>query len=137
MTRRALLPWRQLARYGTVSVISAGITLGVPMLLHEGLGVEARLAVAIALSVAFVVNFLAFQGWVFGTRGAAGRSFVRFLVVSLAFRGAEYLAFLLLFTIAKLPYMVALVGILLLSFCLKFVTYQRLVFASDARPSAR
>ena len=118
----------QLARYGGLSVVSACISLGLPFVLHQWLGVDPRLAVAIGLICAFTTNFFGLSAVVFGHTGGIASALARFLGVALVFRGLEYLGFLLLFDIAHLPYMVALLIPLVISFCLKFVTYRVFVF---------
>ena len=122
----------QLARYGGLAALSACISVFTPVILHEGLGVDERIAVAAGLLLAFLANFLGLQSFVFRQRGGAGANLARFVGVSLAFRLFEYGFFLLLFDGLGLPYMPALLVPLFVSFSLKFVTYKLFVFRAGA-----
>lgn len=117
----------EMLRFGLTSALSAVITLGLPVLLHETLGVDPRIAVAIAFIVSFVVNFFTTQRFVFRTRGNSGAALRRFALSSLLFRGAEYVGFLALFHLG-LPYYVAQVIVVGASFVAKFLTLRRFVF---------
>jgi putative flippase GtrA len=127
----------ELARYVLATLVSASITLGVPVALHEGLGVDERIAVAVALVIAFVVNFVTTRVYVFKSAGNARAELNRFIAVSLAFRLGEYGLFLLLFSLGIVYYIAQLV-VLILSFVLKFLTYRRFVYGrrsqSDTAP---
>lgn len=117
----------ELARFVLATLLSAAITLGVPIALHEALGIDERLAVAAALAIAFVVNFFTTRVFVFRSSGRARTELRRFLGVSLAFRLGEYGLFLLLFSFG-LVYYLAQVIVLLLSFVLKFLTFKGFVY---------
>jgi putative flippase GtrA len=117
----------ELARFGVAAVISATITMGVPIGLHEGFGVDERAAVAIALAIAFVVNFFTARLFVFKSGGNARRELWRFLGVSLGFRLAEYGAFLLLFGLGMV-YFVAQFIVLASSLALKFLVQKHFVY---------
>jgi putative flippase GtrA len=119
--------FRELLRFAVATLISASLTLGLPIVLHEGLAVEQRRAVAIALAIAFVVNFLTTRYFVFKSRGKAGDELWRFLGVSLAFRLAEYGLFLLLFSLGLVYYLAQFI-VLALSFVMKFFVQRRFVY---------
>lgn len=131
MTRRAR--FAELARYALATLVSAAITLGVPVALHEGLGIDERIAVAIALAMAFVVNFITTRRYVFKSAGNARAELQRFTAVSLAFRLGEYGLFLLLFALG-IVYYIAQAIVLVLSFVLKFLTYRGFVYGRGAPP---
>lgn len=114
-------------RFGAASGLSALITLGLPVLLHEFAGLDPRLAVAIAFVTVFVTNFLTTRYFVFRDTGDAGTALKRFFLSSLAFRGAEYVGFLGLYGIG-LPYWVAQVIVVGVSFVLKFFTLRNFVY---------
>lgn len=114
-------------RFGVATLLSASITMGVPIALHEGFGVDERTAVAVALAVAFVVNFLTTRLFVFKSEGNARRELGRFLGTSLAFRLAEYGLFLLLFGLG-IVYFVAQFIVLASSFVLKFLVTKHFVY---------
>lgn len=117
----------ELVRFGLLSVVSAGITLGLPVLLHERLGVDPRLAVAIGFGTAFVVNFIMMRLFVFRHQGSAAVALGRYAGSSLVLRGAEYAGFLLLFQ-AGMRYYIAQFIVVGVSFCVKFVVMRYLVF---------
>jgi putative flippase GtrA len=117
----------EVARFGVATVISASITLGVPVALHEGFDVDERVAVAIALAIAFVVNFFTTRLFVFKSGGSARRELWRFLGVSLTFRLAEYGFFLLLFGFGMV-YFAAQFIVLASSFVLKFLVQKYFVY---------
>lgn len=119
----------ELGRFGISTAISASITLGLPVALHEGLGVRPEQAVLIAFCVALAVNFAVMRGFVFAGRSSPAGDLLRFASANVGFRAFEYVAFLLLFTAARLQYVVALVIVLVVSTVLKFCTYRLVVFA--------
>lgn len=129
---RHAFPIRQLFRFALSTAISASLTVGLPILLHEGLGMDERPAVAIAFVAALMVNFVVMRHFVFAARGSAREDMVRYVVTNTGFRLAEYAAFALLFTVLRLGYIVALLIVLGTSTVLKFVTYRLVVFGQAA-----
>lgn len=124
---------RQVVRYGGTSALSACISLGLPALMHEVLGVPERYAVLITLVAVFAFNFFALRRAVFQTGDApVARQSGSYLVVSLTFRALEYLAFLALFDLAGVHYLVSVLIVQAVSTVLKFFAYRSLVF----RPAA-
>ena len=111
-----------------MSGMSALLTLGVPLVLHEFFAVRPDIAVACGLTAAFVMNFFTARSFVFRKKGPVKQQLWRFASVSFAFRSAEYLVFLLLHNLLGLQYMIANVSVLFLSFCLKFFVYKIFVF---------
>ena len=59
------IPFGEVGRYTQRAVVSAAMNLGLPVLLHEWVGIAERVAVALALTTAFVVNFLVARSYVF------------------------------------------------------------------------
>jgi putative flippase GtrA len=125
----------ELARYVLATLVSAAITLGVPVVLHEAMGVDERVAVAVALAIAFVVNFISTRVYVFKSVGNARAELHRFIAVSLAFRLGEYGLFLLLFSLG-IVYYLAQFAVLILSFVLKFLTYRGFVYGRRSQTDA-
>jgi putative flippase GtrA len=115
-------------RFLQATVISAGCSLLLPIALHEGFGVPQRIAVAVGLLLVFALNFVTTRLYVFRSRGAPGGEMFRFALVSLAFRGGEYLAFLLLNVLFGMQYVLALMLVLGVSWCSKFLTYRQFVY---------
>ena len=48
--------FQQVIRYLLITLLSAGLTLALPILFHEAFGVRKELAVALALATAFAVE---------------------------------------------------------------------------------
>ena len=122
---RSDLP-RQAGRFGLLTALSAIITVGLPILLHEQWGVSPPRAAAIAFAVAFVVNFVSLRRLVFSSRRGAGRDLFAYTMSSLFFRSAEYVSFLLLFAI-RVQYIIALISVLAVSATAKFFWYRRVL----------
>jgi putative flippase GtrA len=122
-------------RYVAATLISVAITLGLPILLHEVFRVEERVAVGVALALAFVVNFITTRLYVFKSAGNAKSELKRFIGVSLAFRLLEYGLFLLLFSLGIVYYLAQAI-ILVLSFIFKFITYRGFVYGTKSRDGA-
>ena len=117
----------ELLRFGLLTMVSAGITIGLPVLLHEGLGIDPRIAVAIAFALVFVFNFTMMRLLVFRDRGNAMAALRRFFVSSLVFRSAEYVGFLVLYHMG-MRYYAAQIVVVGVSFGLKFLTMRHIVF---------
>ncbi len=127
--------WSRLAeitRFGLMSLLSALVTLGLPILLHEAGGMDPRIAVAIAFVVVFVMNFLTTRYFVFRHSGDVWTALRKFLASSLAFRAAEYAAFLGLFALG-LRYYLAQAIVVGIATVLKFVLYRDVVFKPPGR----
>lgn len=115
-------------RYFLMTGFSATLTLGLPILLHEGAGIAERLSVGLSLATAFVVNFVTIRYVVFRSLGDPVAELIRFAMTSLGFRVGEYVMFLLLHSIVGVFYVLALGIVLFASFVLKFLCYRFLVF---------
>jgi putative flippase GtrA len=120
-------------RYVLASLLSAGITLGVPVVMVELGGFDPSLAAATALLLAFVVNFLMLKFYVYRNDGRWQAQAVRYLLVAALFRLGEFGVFLAMHRLLGLFYVVALVVTLGLSFIAKFFAYYYLVFAWGAK----
>lgn len=118
----------QLFRFAQASVLSAGMSLGVPIALHEGLGISERIAVLIGLITALMVNFVVQRSYVFKSDGSANKQAIKFLGFSVLSRSGEYLAFNLLFSIG-INYIVALATVVTISAAIKFFVYRWVIFA--------
>jgi putative flippase GtrA len=104
--------------------------MGLPVLLHEWLGLTPQVSVALALVAAFFFNFFTVRNVVFRASGPHSAQLLRFGLATLIFRAGEYLGFLLLYAVLKPYYTLALGVVLIVSISLKFITYRQLVFAS-------
>jgi putative flippase GtrA len=117
-------------RFGLGGLLSSGVAVGTTVILHELGSMSAPVAAAIGLASALLVNFLMLRYFIFrGTRLPWAHQLLTFLVSSGVFRGLEYLAFLLVNTLAGVHYLLALVLVLAGSFIVKFIVYDGWVFA--------
>ena len=114
----------QLMRFGVSTVVSAGLTVVLPILLHELFGLPQKIAVAISQTCALLVNFVMIRVFVFASKRAADRVISYYVGSAVLFRGLEYLAFLALFQLAHLNYVAALLITLCTSTLLKFGWYR-------------
>lgn len=118
-------------RYIGMTAVSGVLSLGIPFVLRECFHIDPKIAVAVGLAVAFFVNFATVKFYVFRHKGRIVDELPRYAVASLAFRLGEYVFFLLLDAVVGLHYMIALTIVLLISFCLKFLTLKLIVFTHD------
>ena len=130
MGNRTLI--RDLWRYALASAFSFCLVLGLSAGFHEIAGASETLAVALALGLAFVVNFTLLRRWVFpGQTVGAGRQAAETALTSITFRVLEYGVFLGLHLGADLDYLIATAASLCLSATGKFLVYRGLVFNVD------
>lgn len=122
----------QFVRFLAASCLSASITLGLPIVLHELFGLVEEIAVAIPLALATLVNFITLRRLVFRSIGHLPAEAVRFVIMTLCFRITEYICFLLLHSLLGLHYVLALAIILPTAMASKFLTLRGLVFRSKA-----
>jgi putative flippase GtrA len=123
-----------------LSGVSFLTNVGLTVLLKEKVGLAPEAALAIAIVVVFCMNFLACRYIVFEARAQDfRRQLVLFAMASGGFRGTEYVAFVVCHRLLGIHYVVALVGILMLSVMAKFLFYQHVIFpgvVADAGPVA-
>ena len=122
-------------RFGISTGLSASVSLGLPILLHELLHVEQKVAVAISQVTVLLMNFLTLRLFVFRAKGSVRGDMLRYFGSAAVFRGLEYLSFLALFELAGLFYLTALIITLVTSTLVKFVWY-RFIFGRSAVPVA-
>lgn len=116
-------------RFLGLSGVSFVTNVGLTVLLKEKAGLAPEAALAISIVVVFCINFLACRYVVFDAQAQDfRRQLLLFAMASGGFRGAEYLAFIVGHRLLGIHYVVALVGILMLSMMAKFVFYQRVIF---------
>ena len=121
----------QLLRFGMATGLSATISLGLPILLHEALHVEQKIAVAISQATVLLMNFITLRLFVFRGSGSVRGDLMRYFGIAAVFSGIEYLSFLALFELAGLFYLTALVITLIVSTVIKFVLYRYIFGRSD------
>jgi len=127
LARRRRKAAGELFRFAAMSAMSALVTLGLPVFLHEILHVGQKAAVACGQGSVFLLNFALMRMFVFRSGGHSGRQFLQYAGSAAVFRGLEYVAFLVLLEWAGLFYVTALVITLGMSTAIKFVWY-RLLF---------
>lgn len=93
------------------------------------LGVNPSVAYAFALTISLIFNFLCNRFFVFAEKGVGlTKQAGAYLVASLAFRGAEWLAFTLLISQMKLAPAVLAFLVQGVSTCVKYLVYKYQVF---------
>jgi len=125
----------QLLRFGLSTGLSASVSLGLPVVLHELLHVEQKVAVGISQVTVLLMNFVTLRLFVFRGKGSVRGDLLRYFGSAAVFRGIEYLSFLALFELAGLFYLTALIITLIISTMIKFVWY-RFIFGRGAIPVA-
>jgi putative flippase GtrA len=118
-----------MVRFGLLGVASFFVNLGLTAFFHEVLRWRAEIAFAVPLAIVLVLNFLACRHLVFEATGdGTGSQLLRFVVSSLGFRSAEWVAFVIIHSIAGMYYLSAVVVVLLVSFFVKFFFFRSVVF---------
>lgn len=128
---------RRLGRYTALSVASGALNIGLTAACHHGAGLGEEASYAIALAGVFAVNFAAMRQWVYRDtrhRHDAGAQLLKCALVSAGVRTGEWLAFVVLHTLVGVHYLVAIPSIMVGSFAMKFLLYDRLVFGGRRRP---
>ena len=119
----------RLLRFGSGAAISFGGTLAVTFVATEGLHLREEVSFALAVVIMFFVNFAYLRYVVFPAGAKPWRAqMYGFFVASVGFRGAEYLAFLILLNVLHVHYMLSVALVLGLSFLVKFQVFDKHVF---------
>ncbi len=125
-------------RFLLLGAVSFGLNLAITAGLHERLAATEELAFLVALAVVLVVNFSVCRRFVFrSTDRDTARQFREFVLSSIAFRGAEYLAFLGVHSWFQVHYLLAATLILAASTAVKFVFYRGFVFRDASVPEGK
>ena len=117
-------------RFVKVTALSSLITLGLPVTLHEVLGLDPRIAIAVALMMAFFVNFALVRRYVFKSKEKVLPEAIRFGAMSLSFRLGEYVTFLTIYEVMELNYIVSFLGVQGTSVLLKYAVLDALIYRS-------
>jgi putative flippase GtrA len=120
-----------------MGVVAFSLNIFITVALHEWLGAPAELAFAVALVVVFLFGFLSGRYMIFegAAYGDPKKQFGRFVLISVGFRLAQFVGFLVLHTLLRLPYLAAVVAVLGVAFLTKFFTYGTVVFVDDREVS--
>lgn len=126
-----------LPRYALASAFSFLFVIGCTAALHELVGLSETLAPALALLLAFVVNFVLLRTYVFpGQSAPLGRQIAETAVTSLAFRAFEYGVFLVFHLGLDVNYLIATGASVCVSALGKFFVYREIVFNRARERSA-
>jgi putative flippase GtrA len=122
-----------MTRFAAMGAAGFGLNIVITVSLHEGLSAPEELAFAVALAAVFVFSFLTSRYLIFtgASRGDPRKQLLKFGLSNAGFRVAEYVGFLVLHTVLRLPYLLAIVAVLGCSFLTKFFTYSTVVFVDD------
>jgi len=123
----------RLMRFGAFGAAGFVLNIAVTVTLTEVFGAPEELAFALGLVMVFTFSFVTGRYLIFAdaVQGDPRKQLAKFTLSSAAFRGTEYLGFLLLHTVLGFPYLVAIVLVLGVSFLTKFFTYSTVVFTAD------
>lgn len=117
-------------RFLNLGALSIALVVGLTAALHELLGIAEQSSYLVALVAAFCINFTGARYYVYRVgHSPIGRQLMRFLVSSIAFRGGEFISFVLLHTIAGVQYLITVGLIMVTSFVLKYLFYRTFVFS--------
>lgn len=119
----------EFTRYTALGAASFVINLVLAATFHETLSLAEWLAVALSLSIVFVINFVAAKFVVFKSQGHWKKELPNFFLSSLFSRLFEYAMFLVFFGLFSINYLVAVMTSQIISFVLKFFVYKRYVFS--------
>ncbi|TCJ32804.1 GtrA family protein [Parafrankia sp. BMG5.11] len=114
----------QVLRFGISTGFSAALSFGLPLILHEYLGLTEPAAVAIGFAIAYAGNIWLLRNFVFRSTADWWGEVFRYMAINAAFRLIEYGAFFFLFKTAGLDYRIALLAVLGVSAVLKFFLYR-------------
>lgn len=123
-------------RFVVIGAVLVPCNLGLTAALHEIGGLPEETAFGIALLALFVAGFAANRHVVFeASGGRVDRQLPLYLAASVAFRGLQFVSFLVVHTWLGAPYLAAIMGVLGFWLVVKFVVFRRLVFAVPGPPS--
>lgn len=114
--------------FGIFGILSAGLTFFLTIFLHEIVLISVRVAYAVGLVAAILLNFVLCRNVIFRSNESANWQLFFFVLSSFFFRSLEYGAFLFQELTIHLPYGVAILAIKAIFFLSKFWYYKMLVF---------
>ena len=126
-----------LPRYVVASAFSFVFVIAATAALHELVGLSETLAPAVALVLAFAINFALLRLWVFpGQEAALGRQLLETAITSAIFRALEYGVFLAFHLGLGINYLIATGASVCLSALAKYFVYREIVFSRSRSRSA-
>jgi len=112
-----------------VGVVSVAVNFGVTTFLHEILSLVEEISFLIGIIAAMGCNFCLLRYVLFKSYlDNFFQQFFKFILSSIAFRGFEYLGFLIIHTWLHFWYLGAMFVVQLLSFFIKFYFYDAIFF---------
>jgi putative flippase GtrA len=121
--------FERLLKFATLGLLGFAVNVGITALTHEVLGAPPEVAFAVALLIVLGLNFISSRYLIFeAATGSAKHQLFRYVLASAGFRVSEYLGFLVIHTLAGVPYLPAALVVLGISFFIKFFFYDRVVF---------
>ncbi len=121
---------RLASRYMVSSAASMGMAFVWNGLWIEGAGIPAEWAYPLTLALVTAQNFFVMRHWVYPSgKRPLGRQLVEFLASVVAFRGLEWVAFLLWTRVLGFHWALATATNQVLFFACKYVFYQKKVFS--------
>ena len=126
-----------LPRYVVASAFSFVFIIAATAALHELVGLSETLAPAVALVLAFAINFALLRVWVFpGQEAPLGRQLLETAITSAIFRALEYGVFLGFHLGLGINYLIATGVSVCLSALGKYFVYREIVFSRSRSRSA-
>lgn len=117
-------------QFALLSAISFAGYLVFTAILHDAIGINAYLSVAVAMVCITLFNFITLRRFIFEPTSRSWLSeLIGFLASIAGFRVAEYAAFLLIHGALDTPYLLAYAGILGASALCKFIFLRNILFA--------
>jgi len=121
-------------RYIGVGAYSFAANIAITAGLHEGLGIDERVAFAVALATVFCTNFFLARHFIFAAAdGDVSGQLGRFVLTALSFRVIEWIGFYALTTWLDVAYLIAAPTTLVASTLGKYVFYRFFVFPPSER----
>lgn len=115
-------------RYAILVLVSLITNISLAFGLYQ-IGLSESIAFAVALSVAFILNFSGCRWYVFlSTQVPFGIQFIQYAITNGSFRLLEYVSLLFLSTLGFGTYHTRVLLVLATSFVMKFFVYRRFVF---------
>ena len=120
---------RQAVKFAKTTVVSASLTLGLPVLLVEAFNLQQNTAVLVGFVCAYFFNMIVLRYYVFGSRNSWLRDFLKYAVANGIMRMLEFGSFVLLAGKLSIHYVAAILIVLCVGTVTKFFIYRE-VFRS-------
>lgn len=119
-------------RFANLGLLSFLLVLGITAAGHELAGLPAEVSYLVALVAAFVVNYLGARWYVYRSfHVPIGKQATLFLGSTLAFRGGEFVGFMVLNNVLGVYYLLTVGLVMVASFVVKFLFFGRFVFTQQ------